>query len=338
MPLDQFAAPLGLSELQLALAVIGVLFLVWVVIYNIRVKGNSKGSKPDTDLGASVASIEPPELERPSIQPAKAPSSESIDPRIDCVIALRFNQPISGGEILDALQSWSDLTCIWMVDGLASTEQNEGIWEKLAADHFYIEIQLAAQLASRRGPISVLELSDFCSRVQTLAESLDAQIDMPAVNAMLESARELDALAAQSDILLGMNIVFDQKSWSWPQIQATLTQRGYRMMRDGSSFEYIVNERPVFRTGLFDRQAPIDQITFLLEVPVIAQALKPFEVMLQQAAELAQALQGRLVDDNGVHLTENSVRVIYQQLDSLYAQLEKAGIAAGSSTALRLFR
>jgi hypothetical protein len=48
-------------------------------------------------------------------------------------------------------------------------------------------------------------------------------------------------------------------------------------------------------------------------------------------------LQGRLVDDNGVHLTENSVYIIREQLDSLYAQLDKAGIPAGSSAALRLF-
>ncbi len=59
--------------------------------------------------------------------------------------------------------------------------------------------------------------------------------------------------------------------------------------------------------------------------------------MLNEAADVAQALQGRLVDDNGVNLTENSVCIIREQLDSLYAQLDKAGIPAGSSAALRLF-
>jgi hypothetical protein len=43
------------------------------------------------------------------------------------------------------------------------------------------------------------------------------------------------------------------------------------------------------------------------------------------------------VDDNGINLTESSVNVIRQQLDVLYAQLEKSGIAAGSGTAIRLF-
>ncbi len=339
MPLDQFASQLGLSELQLALGAVGVLFLIWVVIYNVRnTRAKLKETEERVEPSSNTFSTELIEATALSVDPLKQqPTPQTIDPRIDCVIALRFNQAISGVEILEALKSWADLPIAWMVDGLHATGPQEGIWETLEADHSYLEIQLAVQLASRRGPIGVLELSDFCSRVQALAESLDAQIDMPAVNAMLDSAKELDTLAAQSDILLGMNIVFDQQTWSWPHVESALTQRGYRMIPQGYAFEYAVDGKPVFRTGTFDRQAPIGQITFLLEVPVVAQHLRPFELMLNEAADVAQALQGRLVDDNGVHLTENSVYVIRQQLDSLYAQLDKAGIPAGSSTALRLF-
>ena len=339
MPLDQFASQLGLSELQLALGALGVLFLTWVVIYNVRnARAKSKVTEERVEPSSNAFNeelIEAPPVSVDSIN--QLPTPQAIDPRIDCVITLRFNQAISGLEILEALKSWSDLPIAWMVDGLHATGANEGVWEPLEADHSYLEIQLAVQLASRRGPIGVLELSDFCARVQALAESLDAQIDMPAVNTILESAKELDSLVAQSDILLGMNIVFDRQTWSWPHIESALTQRGYRMVPQGYTFEYRVGGKPVFRTGTFDRQAPIGQITFLLEVPVVAQHLRPFELMLNEAADVAQALQGRLVDDNGVHLTENSVYVIRQQLDSLYAQLDKAGIPAGSSTALRLF-
>ena len=339
MPLDQFASQFGLSELQLALGAVGVLFLIWVVIYNVRnARAKSKVTEERVEPDSNVSNDVPIETSTVSVDTVnQGPAPQTIDPRIDCVITLRFNQAISGVEIVEALKSWSDLPIAWMADGLYATGANEGVWEPLEADHSYLEIQLAVQLASRRGPIGVLELSDFCSRVQVLAESLDAQIDMPAVNTMLESAKELDALAAQSDILLGMNIVFDQQTWSWPHIESALTQRGYRMVPQGYAFEYLVDGKPVFRTGTFARQAPIGQITFLLEVPVVAQHLRPFELMLNEAADVAQTLQGRLVDDNGVHLTENSVYVIRQQLDSLYAELDKAGIPAGSGTALRLF-
>lgn len=339
MPLDQFASQLGLSELQLALGAVGVLFLIWVVIYNVRnARAKSNETEERVEPSSNTFSTDPLETAPVSVDVFNQQlGSQTIDPRIDCVIALRFNQAISGIEILEALKSWADLPIPWMVDGLHATGPQEGVWETLEANHSYLEIQLAVQLASRRGPIGVLELSDFCSRVQVLAESLDAQIDMPAVNAMLDSAKELDALAAQSDILLGMNIVFDQQTWSWPHIESSLTQRGYRLNTAANSFEYMVDGKTVFRTGTLDRQAPIGQITFLLEVPVVARHLRPFELMLNEAADVAQALQGRLVDDNGVHLTENSVYIIREQLDSLYAQLDKAGIPAGSSAALRLF-
>jgi hypothetical protein len=340
MPLEQFASQLGLSELQLALGVIGVLFLIWVIVYNIR---HARSKKQNIEVRIES-------LSNPTEQKDKEPeisseitsktslTAENIDPRIDCVIALRFNQPISGIEILESLKSWADLETPWMADGLISTGPNEGVWGVLDINHFYMEIQLAVQLASRRGPIGMVELSDFCSRVQALAESLDAQIDMPAVNSMIENANDLDALAAQSDILLGINIVFDAKSWSWPHIESALLQRNYLLAEDGVSFEYQVDNKTIFRTAKLDRQAPINQITFLLEVPVVPQHYRPFELMLNQAVDVAQVLQGRLVDDNGVNLTENSVGMIAQQLESLYAQLDKSGIPAGSSTAIRLFR
>jgi FtsZ-interacting cell division protein ZipA len=95
--------------------------------------------------------------------------------------------------------------------------------------------------------------------------------------------------------------------------------------------------KTVFRTGQFDHQTPVSQITLLLEVPVVLANLQPFDRMLKEAADIAETLQGRLVDDNGINLTESSVNVIRQQLDVLYAQLEKSGIAAGSGTAIRLF-
>ena len=338
MPLEQFSSQWGLSELQLALGFIGFLFFIWVIVYNIR---NTKGRR-----GNDAVRVEPSSKSEEVIvsEPIPAPlspyqtlSKQTIDPRIDCVIALRFSEPISGIEILDTLNDWTDIQTPWMADGLSVTGPGEGVWCPLDTNHFYAEIQLAVQLASRKGPIGVLELSDFRSRVQALAETLDAQIDMPSVSGMLDSAKELDVIAAQSDVLLGINIVFDQQSWSWPHLDSALTQRGFKLSNDGAYFEYSMQGKTVFRTGQFDHQTPVSQITLQLEVPVVLANLQPFDRMLKEAADIAETLQGRLVDDNGINLTESSVNVIRQQLDVLYAQLEKSGIAAGSGTAIRLF-
>ena len=70
---------------------------------------------------------------------------------------------------------------------------------------------------------------------------------------------------------------------------------------------------------------------------MVAQEERAFERMLGEGIELAEAANGRLVDDNGVNLTEGAVISIREHLDVLYANLEKSGVPAGSSTASRLF-
>ena len=54
MPLEQFASQLGLSELQLALGVFGILFLIWVIVYNIR--HAKKKDRKSTRLNSSHVS------------------------------------------------------------------------------------------------------------------------------------------------------------------------------------------------------------------------------------------------------------------------------------------
>ena len=70
---------------------------------------------------------------------------------------------------------------------------------------------------------------------------------------------------------------------------------------------------------------------------LVAQEHMGFERMLAEGVAVAESMQGRIVDDNGVNLTENAVIAIRQHLDGLYSRLEQSGIAAGSATAARLF-
>ena len=198
------------------------------------------------------------------------------------------------------------------------------------------DLQLAIQLASRKGPIGVLELSDFCSRAQALAETLGSQIDMPSVNTMLESAKELDIMAAESDIQLCINVLLDEPC-PWGNFDALMRQRGFKLSRNGRQYEYLSKGAVLFNSANLDPNKSVTQVTLLLEVPLVSQEERAFERMLSEGIELAQAAHGRLVDDNGIHLSEAAVISIRQHLDILYANLEKSGIPAGSSTASRLF-
>ena len=345
MPLEKMAAQLGLSELQFALTIIGALFFVWVLFYNLR------HARRRDSFGIQSTSISEPVFNDPDISVENeidasaryanhVPNTpiflaiQPIDPRIDCVISLHFSEPILGSEIIRVMKEQENDGKPIFCEGLLD-QQNR--WEFLNPENAYSDLQMAIQLASRRGPLGVLEISDFYTRAQNISEALDAQIDMPSVSAMIDSAKELDAIAAASDIQLGINIIFDQNAPSWQQLKTTLEPRGFEALISGRAFVYVNQTIKVFSTSEIDPHRPVTQITLLLEVPKVAVELNAFDLMLSEASYLAETLQGRLVDDNGALLTEASVGPIRKQLQVIYTDLEGSGIVAGSITAQRLF-
>jgi len=348
--LQQIMTMLGLSELQFALAVIGLLILILVAVVNVKyararrtrqVSVDSLVKEPVFGQGfAEPVDRAEPTLGDVSLQTISSPESFSIDPRIDCVITLRFDERISGIEILDEIKGWANeasaLTARWMCEGLNPDIDADEHWETLRPEAFYSELQLAIQLASRRGPIGVLELSEFCSRAQALAETLGSQIDMPSVNTMLESAKELDAMAAESDIQLSINVLFDEEM-PGANFDAMMRKRGFKLSRNARAYEFFSNGALIFTSAEMNPNQPVQQLTLLLEVPLVTYDERAFERMLGEGVEIAQSAHGRVVDDNGINLTEAAVISIRQHLDGLYANLEKGGVPAGSSTASRLF-
>ena len=350
MYVEQIMTSLGLSDLQFALAVIGLVILILVAILNFKYARARRQAREQVQFSDDRFGREPsfadPEVGRtePSFGSTSTASSSpdkfTIDPRIDCVITLRFDEAIGGSEILEEIHDWVDsqvqTNARWACEGLNADQGAAEDWEELQPGSSYSELQLAIQLASRRGAIGVLELSDFCSRAQALAETLGSQIDMPSVNTMLESAKELDVMAADSDIQLSINVLFDEPC-PWGNFDALMRQRGFKLASNGRQYELYSKGAPVFNSADLDPNLPVSQLTLLLEVPLVAQEERAFERMLGEGVELAQAAHGRLVDDNGINLSEAAVLSIRQHLDLLYANLEKSGVPAGSSTASRLF-
>lgn len=343
MGLEQIAAMLGLSELQFALGVIGILLLVLVAILNVRSARAKREAHIPVEPSFGGSGLGDPEAERVEPGFTETPNelaSEAvrmaIDPRIDCVVTLRFESAIHGSEIISELEQWPRFSARWTYDGLRAGG-NDSNWEPIGPDNQYDELQLGIQLASRKGPIGVLELSDFCSRCQALADALGAQIDMPSVSAMLESAKELDTIAAESDIQLSINIAFDGKAKTRAELDAIMRDRNFSTSKNNRSYEFLSNEQVLFASNGLDLDQPITGISLLLDVPLVAEEQMGFERMLAEGVAIAETTQGRIVDDNGVNLTENAVIAIRQHLNGLYKRLEQSGIAAGSSTATRLF-
>jgi len=347
----ELATSLGLSDLQLSLGLIGFSLLVLVMIYNaMRIRKLDKNESLDNSRESSEPSFLPVDgvlnKSEPSLGgsgPAHAqPVIAKIDPLIDCVASLRLPEPISGQEILSHLSDWPKNTQFtWMHEGL----NTDGVWQSITPEQSFTELQLAIQLANRSGPIGMVDLSDFVSKAQLLSNALDAELDLAPHNDIIESAKGLDEFAAKCDIQLGITVIPKDGLWSLMTIQHVAKKAGFLLSRDGREYQRVVSDMIVYKLiadqANFLRddlsQSNVQYVTLLLNLPHVSHEMEPFQLMLDDAKLLAEALNGHLVDDAGRPLVDGAITAIQGQLEEIYQSMAAQGIPAGSAAASRLF-
>lgn len=355
----------------MALVAIGSFIIFSILIYNLVRSRRLRNKRQSINaVNPHQSTLDDSRLEPGFLEPSKIISSENlktdvtgsvaqsaplqiflprIDPAIDCVVLLKFSVPITGLEISQYLLSWPKNTPYrYLVEGLNSLSSNEIVnasWETIEQQNTYIELQIGVQLANRRGPIGVVDLSEFLTKCQNLADSLDAEIDLPPVNQVLAHASELDQFCVLSDIQLGFYLIANMISWGAREVQSALQLLGFILSRDGGSFHFYENDQLIFKVQADDvnflrddlQGKRIKQIHFLLDVPLAPKQSEPFIKMLDQAKRLAVDLDGRLLDDNGQALVDVSIASIYEYLQGIYQSMESRDIIPGSLSSLRLF-
>ena len=336
----EFAASIGLSELQLLLGLIGLLLLIIVMIYNaLRLR---KTEQADQQLlEPQLDKIQEPSFHEPhdETRGLEVGSDHKIDSLIDCVVAMRLPEAISGQEIeilLTPIQNFSSSQVI--LEGLTESD----CWEKINSSGTYLELQLAVQMASRKGPIGVVELSNFFAKAQELAEQLDAEIDLPPVQQILGQAKELDQFASQVDVQLGVTVVPQSGRWQQAAVMQCFANLGLKKSNRSACYFKYEGEKKLFEVHSQDidstsDEAGISYITFIMDLPQVSSDSQVFQAILRDAQSMASQLGGTVVDDAGRPLLEEAIRAIADQLQSLYQLMQEHGIAAGTPTAQRLF-
>jgi hypothetical protein len=347
----ELATSLGLSDLQLSLGLIGFSLLVLVMIYNaMRIRKLDKNELKNDFIDLSEPSFSPVDgalnKSEPSLggtSPANAQAvMAKIDPLIDCVASLRLPEPITGQEILSQLSDWPKNTQFtWMHEGFST----DGVWQSITPEQSFTELQLAIQLANRSGPIGMVDLSDFVSKAQLLSNALDAELDLAPHNEIIESAKSLDDFAARCDIQLGITVVPKDGLWNLMTIQNVANKAGFLLSRDGREYQRIAADTTIYKLvadqANFLRddlsQSNVQHVTLLLSLPHVPYEITPFQLMLDDAKLLAEALNGHLVDDAGRPLVEEAITAIKGQLEEIYQAMTVQGIPAGSAAASRLY-
>ena len=221
-----------------------------------------------------------------------------------------------------------------------------GRWKPLAPTGFYSEVKIALQLADRRGPVTTAEISDFSAMVKQFAVELDGDAHAETETSAAERATDLDGFCADVDVEIGLNIMAGQTAMPATTLR-TLAEASGMVLKDEGVFHFTnangltlftlrnAEPRPFLEDHI--RNITTRSVTLLLDVPRVADGVKAFNQMLQLGDHVADAMDAKLVDDNGKELTDSGADSIRRQLVSLYQMMDGFEIHPGSPVALRLF-
>ena len=315
-----------------------------------RVEPQLKGGGP---ADAAPDDFEEPQETAPA--PVNAARSEAVralpavpgfDPTIDYICAVDAAEPISAAGLAELHTRAATAGKRFRVVGY-NEELKE--WEEAGrlSGGRYAHLRIAVQLVSRKGIVDTAALTTICDAVRECAARFSASAHCPDVHTAAVAAADLDAYCADVDIAIGVNVL--------PPTGETIAGTRIRTLAEGLGFKLepdgVFHYRDAARNTLFtlDNHEPApflpeqikhlstSGVTLLLDVPRVADGYAALDVMVTVGRALADGLDGSLVDDNRVPLSDNAVLAIQHQLRSIHAKMAERGMAPGSERALRLF-
>ena len=347
-----------MSELQLGLLGIGVLVVVGVLAYNklqeARLKRQSEevfGSHHDDVLLGGKEAPRRPAGSAERIEPTmsappgeSSPASGMLDPGIDFIATLEARNAVAGETISTAIVD--SLTNPAKAVGWEGYNKQTASWEPLATAGEYERLRAGLQLADRKGAASQQDLSDFGAMVQAVAEAVGASSALAESAGALQRAQQLDALCADVDVQIGLNLIARGGGIPGTRIRAlaeahglALEQDGRFCRRDESGLELYalcnMEEQAFSSAGI--KALATNGLTLLFDVARAPGGIVTFDRYVEFARVMAESLSAAIVDDNCQPLDAAGLGKIRDQLQALYASMEQQGIAAGSPLALRLF-
>ncbi|PQA84404.1 cell division protein FtsZ [Limnohabitans sp. TS-CS-82] len=276
-------------------------------------------------------------------QPEKRPA---LDALIDVIAAVEIDHPASGDAALQAMPATRRVgSKLFSLEGL-NTET--GLWEHPRNGQRYSAFQSGVQLANRTGPLNEIEFSEFVTKTQHFADTINGAPEFPDMLEEVARARELDSFASAHDAQLSFTLKATKAAWSPGYVQQNAARLGFiaGVLPGRMVVPAPVHGLPPILGLTFDSQAAMSEdptqsaiyeLALSLDVPQVDRKEEPYARMIQTAYELARVMDGAISDDNGQPLSETAIGAIARDLLALYDTLDARDLSAGSPQARRLF-
>ena len=300
-----------MTDFQLGLLAIGVAAVLAVLIYN-RAQESRQRRQAQRAFASHHADALLDQVAGQESAPRAPPRKSEMhagdmpNPRLDYVVDLEVAR---GTLAATVLEQWRPVELRFAHRALLAGSDGSG-WRRVVAGEVrsLTSLRAALQIVSRSGVIADAELLEFRSAAETMGAALGAQVSAPEMREALDAARELDRLCADADIQVALHVSGEAAG----------------LMIDPGGLPYQMETRA-------------DGVSFILDLPRTAEPARTYEAMVRAARALAEESGGRLVDDNGKELDEQSLRAIGAELEAVRTRLAAAAIEPGSELALRLF-
>jgi hypothetical protein len=275
-------------------------------------------------------------------------AARTIDSVIDYVVEVELAAPAPSAALHARL---NQLAADWGKPVLAAGyDAASGDWRALdiGSGVKCAQLRFAVQMSNRAGCIEQDKLRAVRAAVQEWADIEGAVavkcLDVELAHAM---AVQLDRFCADVDIAIGVNVVTrNGGQFSGTKVRALAEASGMKLESDGVFYLRNDDGKTIFTLDNHEPMPFVPEqiktmttsgITFLLDVPRVAEGVGAFEGMLRAARSFASTLDANLVDDNRAALTDDAIDKIRRQLTGILAKMEAGQIAAGGVRALRLF-
>ncbi|SER08982.1 Cell division protein ZipA, interacts with FtsZ [Nitrosomonas sp. Nm51] len=275
--------------------------------------------------------------------------ADVYDSRSNYIVIISADDKIPDTELDNLLQRRYEFSkpLLWF-----GKSEKSSAWEEITTgtttkDTSFTSLRGCLLLADRSGPIREIDLSKFRDTVQDFASHIEAKIECPDIVCAHEQAILLDKFCADVDVMIGINIIGkDNGAFVGTKIRALAEASGFRLESDGVFKYRDENNHILFTLTNYEPDAfkpdkmktiTTHGVTFLLDVPRVANGERVFDQMTQLAKIFANTLGGIMVDDNRVPLSENGLARSKQQLINIQSSMKENNIIAGSPHALRLF-
>ena len=259
-----------------------------------------------------------------------------VDELVDCMIALTLEQPIRGDKVIGPIQNLrhvgnKPVHYIGLRDNAA--------WEPITHGSVYTALQAGVQLANRTSALNEIEYSELVTRLRSVADELGAEADVPDMTPVMQSARALFQFINEFDAQLSVNIQSNEGPWAISTLLIALEKQGFDLRPEGRLVMPDGDGGVLFSlsTNVTLAADTTTRLTLLLDVARVAQPRNGFGAMIACCRSLAMRMNGTVVDDGNQPLSEQALAEISGQVKEFYANMESAGIPAGSVRALRLF-